>query len=395
MKLLHSLQWSLASASALVLAACSPGTAAQSGPPQGPPAVQTLTVQLTTVPNAIELSGRARAFAEAEIRPQVTGIVAERLFTEGEAVKKGQALYRLDASEYASAVESAKASLMRAEAAAGSARTAATRYERLAAINAVSQQEYEQANAQAKQADADIALQRAQLNRAQIDLGRTRITSPISGQIGRSDVTAGALVTQNQANVMATVVQLDPINIDLTASAVRLLSIRQQIASGKIATEDGTIPVTVLFEDGTAYDHPGRLEFSEVNVDEAAGTVAVRVVVPNPDGLLLPGMFLRASFSAGAFENVVKVPQSLVSRTAKGEATVLVVTPDNTVERRVVTVDGQSGNAWIVSSGLSAGDQIISSNLQSIKAGMTVTTVPASESAEGAVQTTGLRSGIQ
>ncbi|MBA3067008.1 MAG: efflux RND transporter periplasmic adaptor subunit [Hyphomonas sp.] len=395
MNRLNSLQWALASASALVLAACSPATAAQSGAPQGPPSVQTLTVQLTTVPNAIDLSGRARAFAEAEIRPQVTGIVAERLFTEGEAVKKGQALYRLDASEYASAVESAKASLMRAEAAAGSARTTAARYERLAAINAVSQQEYEQANAEAKQAEADIALQRAQLNRAQIDLGRTRITAPISGQIGRSDVTAGALVTQNQANAMATVVQLDPINIDLTASAVRLLSIRQQIASGKIATVDGTIPVTVLFEDGTAYAHPGRLEFSEVSVDEAAGTVAVRVVVPNPDGLLLPGMFLRASFSAGAFENVVTVPQSLVSRTAKGEPTVLVVADDNTVERRVVTVDGQSGNAWIVSSGLAAGDKIITSNLQSIETGMTVTTVPASESAEGTPANAGARGGIQ
>jgi len=395
MNRLNSLQWALASASALVLAACSPATAAQSGAPQGPPSVQTLTVQLTTVPNAIDLSGRARAFAEAEIRPQVTGIVAERLFTEGEAVKKGQALYRLDASEYASAVESAKASLMRAEAAAGSARTTAARYERLAAINAVSQQEYEQANAEAKQAEADIALQRAQRNRAQIDLGRTRITAPISGQIGRSDVTAGALVTQNQANAMATVVQLDPINIDLTASAVRLLSIRQQIASGKIATVDGTIPVTVLFEDGTAYAHPGRLEFSEVSVDEAAGTVAVRVVVPNPDGLLLPGMFLRASFSAGAFENVVTVPQSLVSRTAKGEPTVLVVADDNTVERRVVTVDGQSGNAWIVSSGLAAGDKIITSNLQSIETGMTVTTVPASESAEGTPANAGARGGIQ
>lgn len=393
MNRLNSLQWALASASALVLAACSPATAAQSGAPQGPPSVQTLTVQLTTVPNAIDLSGRARAFAEAEIRPQVTGIVAERLFTEGEAVKKGRALYRLDALEYASAVESAKASLMRAEAAAGSARTTAARYERLAAINAVSQQEYEQANAEAKQAEADIALQRAQLNRAQIDLGRTRITAPISGQIGRSDVTAGALVTQNQANAMATVVQLDPINIDLTASAVRLLSIRQQIASGKIATVDGTIPVTVLFEDGTAYAHPGRLEFSEVSVDEAAGTVAVRVVVPNPDGLLLPGMFLRASFSAGAFENVVTVPQSLVSRTAKGEPSVLVVADDNTVERRVVTVDGQSGNAWIVSSGLAAGDKLITSNLQSIETGMTVTTVPASESAEGTPANAGARGG--
>lgn len=395
MKPLHSLQWTIASASAVVLAACSPATAGQSGPPQGPPAVQTLTVQVTTVPNAIELSGRARAFAEAEIRPQVTGIVAERLFKEGETVKKGQALYRLDASEYASAVESAKASLARAEAAAGSARTAAERYERLAAINAVSQQEYEQANAQSKQADADIALQRAQLNRAQIDLGRTRITSPISGRIGRSDVTAGALVTQNQANALATVVQLDPINIDLTASAVRLLSIRQQIASGKIATVDGTIPVTVLFEDGTTYSHPGRLEFSEVNVDEAAGTVAVRVVVPNPDGLLLPGMFLRASFSAGAFENVVTVPQSLVSRTAKGEPTVLVVGADNKVERRVVEVGGQSGNAWIVSSGLASGDQVITSNLQSIQTGMTVTTVPASESAEGTPPKANARGGLQ
>ena len=395
MNRLNSLQWALASASALVLAACSPATAAQSGAPQGPPSVQTLTVQLTTVPNAIDLSGRARAFAEAEIRPQVTGIVAERLFTEGEAVKKGRALYRLDALEYASAVESAKASLMRAEAAAGSARTTAARYERLAAINAVSQQEYEQANAEAKQAEADIALQRAQLNRAQIDLGRTRITAPISGQIGRSDVTAGALVTQNQANAMATVVQLDPINIDLTASAVRLLSIRQQIASGKIATVDGTIPVTVLFEDGTAYAHPGRLEFSEVSVDEAAGTVAVRVVVPNPDGLLLPGMFLRASFSAGAVAFDVTVPQSLVSRTAKGEPSVLVVADDNTVERRVVTVDGQSGNAWIVSSGLAAGDKIITSNLQSIETGMTVTTVPASESAEGTPANAGARGGIQ
>lgn len=392
---LKTLHWALASASAVVLAACSQATANQSGPPQQIPAVQTLTVELGSVPNEIELSGRARAYAEAEIRPQVTGIVAERLFTEGEAVKKGQALYRLDASEYASAVESAKASLARAEAAAGSARTTAARYERLASIKAVSQQEYDQASAEAKQAEADIALQRAQLNRAQIDLSRTRITSPISGQIGRSDVTAGALVTQNQASALASVVQLDPINIDLTASAVRLLSIRQQVASGKIATIDGTIPVTVHFEDGSVYAHTGSLEFSEASVDETAGTVAVRVVVPNPDGLLLPGMFLRASLTAGAFENVITVPQSLVSRTAKGDATVLVVTDDNKVERRTVEVQGQSGNSWIISGGLASGDKIISSNLQSIQTGMTVTTVPASESAEGTSPSDGSRGGLQ
>ncbi len=377
------IQWLGASTLLALLAACGPGNAAGSGPaPGAAPAVQTMDVVFGSAPNTVELSGRARALAEAEIRPQVSGIIQARLFTEGEVVKKGQALYQIDPAEYASAVQSAKATLARAEAAAGSARETAKRYERLAAINAVSQQEYEQASAAAKQAEADIALQRAQLNRAEIDLSRTRIVSPIAGNIGRSDITQGALVTQNQATALASVVQLDPINIDLTASAVRIMNIREQVANGQIASASGAIPVTILFENGTTYPHQGQLEFSEVIVDETAGTVAVRVLVPNPDGVLLPGMFLRASLAAGQFENVVELPQSLVGRTPTGEATVMVVNAEGKAEQRKVTIAGQTGNSWIISEGLSSGDKIIVSNLQSIRAGMPVQAVPATTSAE-------------
>ncbi len=388
-------QWVGSAILLAALVACGQAKPEQAGAAPPVPTVQTQLVEHTSVPNTVELSGRARAFAEAEIRPQVTGIIQTRLFTEGEVVDKGQPLYQIDPAEYQSAVQSAKASLDRAEAVAGSARETAKRYERLAAIKAVSQQEYEQADASAKQAEADIALQRAQLNRAQIDLARTRIVSPIAGNIGRSDVTPGALVTQNQSTALASVVQLDPINLDLTASAVRILSIREQIADGRIATTDGSVPVTIKFENGTVYKHPGRLQFSEVMVDEAAGTVAVRVVVPNPDGLLLPGMFLRASLAAGTFENVTELPQSLVGRTAKGEPTVLVVTPEGQVEQRLVTVISQSENSWIVSDGLSPGDRIAVSNLQSIRPGMTVSAVPVSIRADSTLAKAGVDGDLQ
>lgn len=388
-------QWLSASALALVLVACGPSDAGQEGQIQDAPTVQTINAELKSIPNTVELSGRARAYAEAEIRPQVTGIIQKRLFTEGEVVKEGQALYQIDPAEYASAVQSARAALSRAEAAAGSARQTAGRYERLAAISAVSQQEYQQADAAAKQAEADIALQRAQLNRAQIDLSRTRIVSPIDGTIGRSGVTPGALVTQNQAESLASVVQLDPIYLDLTASAVRIQNIREQIASGRIAAKEDAIPVTIHFENGTEYKHPGHLEFSEVIVDETAGTIAVRVVVPNPDGTLLPGMFLRASLAAGTFENVVELPQSLVGRTPKGEPTVMIVTADGAVEQHIVEIEGQSGNSWIVRGGLEAGDRIAVSNLQAIRPGMQVNAVPASETADTAPVTVSVRGGTQ
>ncbi|MEZ5986012.1 MAG: efflux RND transporter periplasmic adaptor subunit [Hyphomonas sp.] len=377
-------------ASTMLLAACGGETAGQQNAAPPAPVVQTMTVRLTDVPNIIELSGRARAYAEAEIRPQVTGIISERLFKEGDVVKKGQALYQIDAAEYAAAVRSAEAALARAEATADVARETAARFERLAGINAVSQQEYDQAVATASQAEADIGIQKAALDRARIDLARTKISSPIDGRIGRSSFTQGALVTQNQADPLARVLQTDPIYIDLTVSSARLLNWRQQIAEGEIATTDqNTVPVDILLADGTPYPLAGDLEFSEVNVEESAGTVAVRVVVPNPEDLILPGMFVRAKFTAGYYENVATLPQSVVTRTPTGEASVMVVEQDGTVRQRRITVEQNSDNTWTVLTGLNAGEQVATANLQSIRDGMKVEARPSSEQTSAAQDSRG------
>lgn len=377
-------------ATTIVLAACGGERAGQQATAPPAPVVETMTVRLTDVPNVIELSGRARAYAEAEIRPQVTGIISERLFKEGDTVKKGQALYQIDAAEYAAAVRSAEAALTRAEATAAVARETAARFERLASINAVSQQEYDQAVASASQADADIGIQKAALDRARIDLARTRISSPIEGRIGRSSFTQGALVTQNQTDPLARVLQTNPIYVDLTVSSARLLSWRQQIADGEIATTDqNTVPVDIILADGTPYPLAGELEFSEVNVEESAGTVAVRVVVPNPDDLILPGMFVRAKFIAGYYENVVTLPQSVVSRTPTGDASVMIVEQDGTVRQRRITVEQSSDSTWTVLSGLNAGDQVATGNLQSIREGMKVQPQPTSEQTSAAHDTRG------
>ena len=364
-------------ATSLLLAACgNDAPAADMSQQQAAPRVETMTAELTSVPNTIELSGRARAYTEAEIRPQVTGLIKERLFKEGDVVQKGQALYQIDAAEYAAAARSAEASLERAQATADVARETANRYKRLAEINAVSQQEYDQAVASARQAEADISMQKAALDRTRIDLARTKITSPITGTIGRSSVTQGALVTQNQAEPLAHVLQLDPVYVDLTVSSSRILNWRQQMASGEIATtERRTIPVNILLSDNDTNGLVGDLEFSEVNVDESAGTVAVRVVVPNPDGIILPGMFVRANFSAGNYEGVFLLPQSVVSRSATGQATVMIVKDDGTLEQRVIEIAEQMDNSWIVTSGLKPGEKIAVSNLQSIRPGMKVTPI--------------------
>ena len=377
-------------ASTLLLAACGDNGAAQQSAQPQPPSVETMTVRMTDVPNVIELSGRARAFAEAEIRPQVTGIISQRLFKEGDTVKKGQALYQIDAAEYAANVRSAEAALARAQATANVARETAARFERLARINAVSQQEYDQAAASASEAQAEIGIQKAALDRAKIDLARTRITSPIEGRIGRSSVTQGALVTQNQIEPLARVLQTDPIYVDLTVSSARILEWRHQMAEGKIATKDGnTIPVNILLADGSPYPMQGDLEFSEVNVEESAGTVAVRVVVPNPDGMILPGMFVRANFVAGYYENVATLPQSVVSRTPTGDATVMVVEADGTVRQRRITVEQNSDNSWTVLAGLTQGEQVATASLQSIRDGMKVDARSASEQTSAAQETRG------
>lgn len=358
---------------AFLLTACGNEGSTVEVPQQPAPVVKSLTTELVSVPNAVELTGRARAHAEAEIRPQVTGIIKERLFKEGDLVSRGQALYQIDADEYAADVRSAEAALARAQASANVAKETANRFADLAKINAVSQQEYDQAAATAQEAEADIALQKAALDRARIDLARTRISSPIAGRIGRSSVTQGALVTQNQTESLANVLQIDPIYVDLTVSSNRVLNMRRQIASGRVASNGiDTVPVNIILSDDTTYPLQGELEFSEINVDESAGTVAVRALVPNPDGIILPGMFVRANFVAGMYENVITLPQSVVSRTPTGEASVMVVKDDNTIEQRAIKVEQYNDNSWIVLDGLEEGEKIAISNLQNLRSGVTV-----------------------
>ena len=358
---------------AFLLTACGNEGSTVEVPQQPAPVVKTLTTELVSVPNAVELTGRARAHAEAEIRPQVTGIIKERLFKEGDLVSRGQALYQIDADEYAADVRSAEAALARAQASANVAKETAKRFADLAKINAVSQQEYDQAAATAQEAEADIALQKAALDRARIDLARTRISSPIAGRIGRSSVTQGALVTQNQTETLANVLQIDPIYVDLTVSSNRVLNMRRQIASGRVASKGiDTVPVNIILSDDTTYPLQGELEFSEINVDESAGTVAVRALVPNPDGIILPGMFVRANFVAGMYENVITLPQSVVSRTPTGEASVMVVKDDNTIEQRAIHVEQYNDKSWSVLDGLEEGERVAVSNLQNRRAGVIV-----------------------
>ncbi|MFT5776516.1 efflux RND transporter periplasmic adaptor subunit [Hyphomonas sp.] len=365
--------------------ASEPAAPAQSasGAPAAAP-VDVMVVHRTSIESTRELPGRARAFREAEIRPQVTGLIKSRLFTEGELVSQGQALYQIDASEYAAAVNSAKAAVQGAEATAEAARQTAGRFERLAEINAVSRENLDQAVATQKQAEADVAIQKAALQRTNIDLSRTRVTSPIEGQIGRSTVTPGALVTENQAAPLAMVQQLDPIYLDLTAGSSKILGWKRDIAAGRIQSSDGqSVSVSIKLEDGSTYSEPGRLEFSEVNVDESAGSVILRAVVPNPDGFILPGMYVNASFSAGTYDNVFLVPQGAVARTVKGDPTAMVVGKDGTAEMRNLTIVEAHGNDWIVSDGLEDGDKLIIGGLQKVRPGAPVMSVqPQTASAE-------------
>ena len=370
----------LLGAGVLALTACggSDDAAAEaaSGEHQAPAAksVEVMYAAAQTVANTQQLPGRVRASREAEIRPQVTGLIEERLFTEGETVEKGQALYQIDKAEYAAAYASAKASLARAEANALAAKETMQRYERLADINAVSQQDYDNALASLKAAEADVGMNTAALRTAWINLERTTVTSPISGRIGRSSVTPGALVTQNQATTLARVVQLDPVYVDLTASSTQMLNWRQAVNDGRIQTgENGAVTVSVILENGETYPHLGELEFTEVSVEESTGSVVLRAKVANPDGLLLPGMFVKTAIRAGEYKSVFLLPQAVVSRTPRGDAIVYVVNDENKVETRTLTLAQAIENKWVVTAGLQEGDAIVVSGMQSIKEGMSVT----------------------
>jgi membrane fusion protein (multidrug efflux system) len=363
--------------SALFLAACSGGKeqggAPGAGAPPQAPAVTVMTVKSETVPMVVELPGRTTPFLIAELRPQVTGIVTVRAFDEGSEVKAGQVLYRIDPATYQAAYDSAKAALARAEASAQVARIKADRHAALVRIEAVSKQANDDAQAGLKQAQAEVAAAKAALDKAKIDLDYTRLKSPIAGRIGRSAVTAGALVTANQAQALATVQQLNPIYVDLTQSSADMLRLRSEIAAGRLqAGAKGEVPVRLILEDGSEYVAEGRLALSEVTVDEGTGSVTLRAQFSNADGMLLPGMYVRARLPQGTRGEAILVPHKALSRDPRGNALVMVVNAEGVVEARPVQVAQSLGENWVVISGLQAGERVIVEGLQRVRPGAPV-----------------------
>ena len=349
----------------LSLAACDKP---QQMTPRGMPAVSVVTLSAGPVTLTRELPGRTRPYLIAEVRPQVTGIVRERLFTEGARVEEGEALYQLDDATYRAAYNGAKASLARAEVSVEVARLNAERAAELIKTSAVSKQEFQNLIAARTEAEADVNVGKAQLASAAVRLNYARITSPIAGLIGRSNVTQGALVTADQATMLTRVQQLDPMYVDLTRSASEILHLRRELSSSAIKKAE-KFPVRILLEDGSSYNHEGELLFSDVAVDPMTGSVALSVVVPNPDLNLLPGMYVRAVVSLAILEDAVVVPQVAVRRDAKGHATVMLVADDDTVEQRIVDVSETIGDKWLVDAGLVAGDRVVVEGLQKIQPG--------------------------
>jgi len=358
----------LALALALLLAAC----AREAPPPQaGPVPVTVVTMTSAPVTLTRELPGRTTPFAVAEVRPQVSGIIRQRLFTEGGEVKAGQSLYQIDDATYRADYNSARAALARVQATVVTARLNAQRSADLVKVDAISKQDNDNAQATLRQAEADVKAARAVLDGTGVTLGYARITAPISGHIGKSTVTQGALVTAGQATALATVQQLDPIYVDLTQSSSELLALRKGLASGALGSTEG-LPVKILLEDGSTYSHQGKLAFSEVTVDPSTGSYALRVVVPNPDDVLLPGMYVRAVVGDGQRQTAILVPQQGVARDSKGNTSVMLAGKDGKAEQRPVVVSQAIGNKWLVESGLAAGDKVIVEGLQKIRPGVPV-----------------------
>lgn len=359
---------------ALVLSACG----AKHKPP-APAAPEAGYVVMTTqaVPLEIELTGRTEAYESSEVRPQVSGIIKARNFTEGSIVHQGQTLYEIDPSLYRAAAAQAQANLANAEATYAAAKAKAERYKPLAEIEAVSKQDYTDAVAAAKQAAAQVAQNKAALETARINLHFTTVPAPITGRIGRSLVTTGALVTNGQTNALTTIERLDPIFVDIQQSSTDLLALRQELSSGGVTPSSAN--VQLVLEDGTVYPHPGKIEFAEAIVDENTGSVTLRARFPNPQGLLLPGMFVRARLAQAIAPNAILVPQQAVSRDPRGNATVFVIGAGNRAEVRPITADRTIGDKWLVTSGLSAGDKVITEGLLRVRPGEVVRPVPAGD----------------
>ncbi|KVL90105.1 efflux RND transporter periplasmic adaptor subunit [Burkholderia stagnalis] len=360
---------------AVFLAACGKK---ESAPPPQTPEVGVVTVQPQNVAVFTELPGRTNAFLVAQVRARVDGIVLRREFTEGSDVKAGQRLYKIDPAPYIAQLNSAKATLAKAQANLATQNALVSRYKVLVGANAISKQDYDNAVAAQGQAAADVAAGKAAVDTAQINLGYTDVVSPITGRVGISQVTPGAYVQASQATLMSTVQQLDPVYVDLTQSSLDGLKLRQDVQSGKLKTSGpGAAKVSLILEDGKTYSEPGKLQFSDVTVDQATGSVTIRAIFPNKDRVLLPGMFVRARIEEGVNENAFLVPQIGVTHDQKGQAVALVVGADNKVAPHQLTTAGMQGQDWVVEGGLQAGDRVIVQGIDKVRPGATVKAVPA------------------
>jgi len=338
-----------------------------------PPEVGVVTLRTQTVSLTSDLPGRTSPYRVAEVRPQVNGVVLKRLFTEGGEVKAGEQLYQIDPALYQAEYDARKAALARAQAQARTAALLVKRYEPLVETRAVSRQTYDDAVASRDQALADVQSAKAAQDTARINLVYTRVLSPIAGRIGRSSVTEGALVTAAQAAALATVQQIDPMYVDVTQSANQLLELQRSLASGRLqAAGRDQAAVTLTLPDGSRYEHSGMLQFSEITVDPGTGAVTLRAVFPNPDHLLLPGMFVHASLSQAVDKDALLVPQQGVTRTPSGQATALVVDGQGKVEQRIIETSRAIGTQWLVTGGLKAGDRVIVRGVQMVKPGAQV-----------------------
>ncbi|TPI27860.1 efflux RND transporter periplasmic adaptor subunit [Mesorhizobium sp. B3-1-6] len=369
--------WAGILCAALLLAACSQEKsqvpAGMGG--VGRPEVGVVTLHPQSVAITAELPGRTAASLIAEVRPQVDGIIQQRLFQEGAEVVAGQPLYLIDPASYQAAYDSAVATQQKAEAAVPTAQAKFDRYSGLLKQNVVSKQDYDDAAATLAQAQADVASAKASVETAKISLNRTSITAPIAGRIDKSSLTPGALVTANQETVLTTIRSLDPINVDVTQSSTNLLNLRQAINEGRLKFSGANVSVKLKLDNGTIYAQDGKMEFAGANVDQSTGTFALRAQFPNPDRLLLPGMYVRAIVEEGVAQNSFLVPQRGVTRDPKGQATAMVVNTQGKVEQRTLSVRNSVGNNWLVDSGVGDGDRVIVEGLQLVRAGGDATAV--------------------
>lgn len=344
--------------------------------------VGVVTLSAADVPLQVDLPGRTAAYRKAEVRPQVTGIIQKRLFEEGAEIKAGTPLYQIDPATYQAAYNSAIAELARADANLVAAVARESRYKNLSTMKAISQQDYDDAQATLGQAKAGVAAAKASVESALINLKYTKVLAPIDGVISKSSVTEGALVSAGQADVLASIMQLDPIYVDVSQSVEELLQLRREMLKGDVARAESA-KVRLLLDDGSVYEHEGSLQFSEVGVNESTGTVVLRAQFPNPDRLLLPGMFVRTQLDEGVRTNSLLAPQRGVTRDRTGNATAMVINKEGIVEQRQLKTGRAVGDQWLVLEGLAVGDQVIVEGLQKVKAGAPAKAVAATTSKTG------------